>query len=568
MKWVGLVVALSVALFLALALWPSSALFPYETLFRAMRAPEKNLPELWDLAKRADGAGWVARVELGKALLAQGEAKEAAGLLQEALSLRNSNAARKLLAQALEAWGRRDEALAEWKKLLPDPEAAAAVLRLEKDRLSAGKALLAGGAYAHALQALFGLSSFEASCLRARALVGLGRYSEAAQEYERYLGAVPNDAQAQLEYGQVLERLGQVEKARLAYEKAGTAGFFHLGVLLEAQGAWNEALSAYLRSGEAEAKWRAARLLESQGRLSEALAIYQELAKSSARVADDAALRAYLLLSRQGREVEAIPFKTALCPAFLWLLGEPVPTPSFVPDPWGKAPDFVALADSLLVRFSEKGREWAYIALEIALSKASPAEALAIGEWYAKEGDWHRAYAVGVRVISVLPCVRAHRLAYPKAWEESVLRWAQEYGVSPLLIWAVMREESGFLPTAVSSSGARGLMQLLPSTARWIAEEKLGLPYGEELLFDPDYNIRLGTWYLRYLLEQFGGEVAWAVAAYNGGPGNVRRWTEQGVSGLPDLPGALRSPETREYLAKVLNSWLIYRELYGGLGKM
>lgn len=514
---------------------------------------------------REDGAGWVARVELSKVLLSQGEEEKAAILLWEALSLRDSKEARKLLAQALEAWGRQEEALAEWKKLLPDQEAASAVLRLEKDRLSAGKALLSGKAYAQAMQALSGLNSPEASLIRARALARLGRYSEAAWEYERYLAAVPGDSQAQLEYGQVVERLGQVERACQAYEKAGVAGAYRLGLLLEAQGALNDALSAYLRSGEPEARWRAARILESQGRESEALAIYRELAKSSARVADDAALRAYLLLTRQGREKEALLFKALLPPAFLWLLGESVPAPSFALNPQGKAPDVVSLADSLVAKFSERGREWAYIALEIALSKASPAEALAIGEWYAKEGDWRWAYAVGVRVVSVLPCSRAYRLAYPRAWEESVLRWAREYGVSPLLVWAVMREESGFLPTAVSSSGARGLMQLLPSTARWIAEEKLRLPFREELLFDPDYNIRLGTWYLRYLLDQFEGEVAWAVAAYNGGPGNVRRWTEQGVFALPDLPGALRSPETREYLTKVLNSWLIYRELYRGL---
>jgi soluble lytic murein transglycosylase len=133
--------------------------------------------------------------------------------------------------------------------------------------------------------------------------------------------------------------------------------------------------------------------------------------------------------------------------------------------------------------------------------------------------------------------------------------------VDALLVWAVMREESGFSATAISSSGARGLMQLLPSTARWIAEEKLGIPYHEEWLNDPDYNIRLGTWYLRYLLDQFGGKVAWAVAAYNGGPGNLRRWAAS-VENPADLPAHLLSPETREYLVKVLNAWLMYRELY------
>jgi soluble lytic murein transglycosylase len=167
-------------------------------------------------------------------------------------------------------------------------------------------------------------------------------------------------------------------------------------------------------------------------------------------------------------------------------------------------------------------------------------------------------WASGLYGESLPPCLR---VGLPAGLEESVRKWASEYGVDPLLVWAVMREESGFSATAISSSGARGLLQLLPSTARWIAEEKLGIPYHEEWLNDPDYNIRLGTWYLRYLLDQFGGRVAWAVAAYNGGPGNLRRWAA-GVENPADLPAHLLSPETREYLVKVLNAWLMYRELY------
>lgn len=561
MKWALSILVAGTILLLALSLRPAPTLAPYATLFQALSAPERHLSELWSLAGREDGAGWVARLELSKVLVARGEGASATTLLREALALYDSKEARRLLAQALEISGRPEEALAEWKKLLPDYTAAEAVLRLEKDKLSAARTLLAGSAYAQVLTALSGVTSVEALLLRARALAGLGRNAEAAQEYEKYLAVVAADPQTRVEYGQVLERLGQTEKALAAYRAAGTPGAYRLGLLLEAQNALNEALSAYLRSSEPEAKWRAARLLESQRRTEEALALYQGLAKSSARVADDAAFRAYLLLAGQGRTKEASAYKALLPPAFLWLLDETVASPPSIPDPIGGVPDVVALADSLVAQFSSLGKEWAYISLEIALSKASPVEALAIGEWYAKVGDWRRAYVIGVRVISTLPCPRAYRLAYPRAWEESVRRWSREYGVDPLLVWAVMREESGFLPTAVSSSGARGLMQLLPSTARWIAEEKLGIPYREDLLFDPDYNIRLGTWYLHYLLGQFGGNMAWAVAAYNGGPGNLRQWTTNLVNPR-DFPAALRSIQTREYLVKVLDSWLIYRWIY------
>ncbi len=559
MKWVLL--AFLVGLALAVTLWPSPHLKPYEMLSDALGDSEKHVLELWSLASREDGAGWIARVELSRVLLARGEAPAAVGLLREALALRDSAEARKLLAQALEGSGRLGEALNEWKELLPDAEAAAAVLRLERDGLAAAQAFVAGRAYAQALTALSGLNSPEAALLRARALAGLGRPSEATREYATYLKSFPSDTQAQLEYGQVLERLGETEKALAAYRAAGPAGAYALGLLLEATGASAEALSAYLRSGDPEARWRAARLLEAQGHLSEAIALYRELAQSSMRVADDAALRLFLLLSREGRTAEAAAAKTLLGPAFLWILGDSPPSPSLGPDPFGPKPEVVALAEALVGRFGDRGRDWAYITLEIALGRASPSEALAIGEWYGRMGDWPRAYTVGARVLSAAPCPRAYRLAYPKAWEQSVLAWSRTYAVDPFLVWAVMREESGFLSTAVSTSGARGLMQLLPSTARWIAEEKLAIPYREELLFDPDYNIRLGTWYLRHLLDQFGGDMIRAVAAYNAGPGNLRRWAAE-ITDSRDLPGALRSTETREYLTKVLCSWLIYGWLY------
>ena len=559
MRW--FLLALGIAgLILVLVFLPSAD--PYEQLWRALQDPEGNEVTLWYLTFREDGAGWVARVELGKLLRRKGETEASIALLREALELYESIEARRELARALEDAGKRSEALAEWSKLLPDAEAAAAVVRLSPNKISAGKTLVSGRAYSQALEVLAGEKSLEAALWRGRALSGLGRTSEALDEYASYLRAFPNDASAQLEYGQLLERVGEREKALSAYRAAGSAGLYRLGLLLESMGRVDEALSAYQKSSDPEARWRAARIFEEKGRISEALAIYRDLAESNARVADDAALRAYLLHLRRGEKELAQKMKEKLPPAFLWLLGENVHPPSLSPDPWPVSLEAVKVADSLLRRFPKEGGVWAQIELGIALRKASVAEIMAIGEWYAKRGEWNRAYALGVRALRASPSRRAYQLAYPRAWEESVQKWATEYGVDPLLVWAVMREESGFRSEAISPSGARGLLQLLPSTARWIAEEKLRIPYREERLSDPDYNIRLGTWYLRHLLDQFGGKVAWAVAAYNGGPGNLQRWAT-GVEAPADLPAHLRSVETREYLVKVLNSWLVYRWLYG-----
>lgn len=129
-----------------------------------------------------------------------------------------------------------------------------------------------------------------------------------------------------------------------------------------------------------------------------------------------------------------------------------------------------------------------------------------------------------------------------------------EYGVEVSWLLAIARQESDFDPTAVSSAGAVGLMQLLPSTARWIASLN-GWDYSDNMLQDPAYNIRLGAWYVRYLRAKFDGD--WWIAAYNAGEGNVAAWIQEGKT-LDDIPFA----ETRHYLDRVRS----YHRLYVFLG--
>ncbi|MCX7750106.1 MAG: transglycosylase SLT domain-containing protein [Candidatus Bipolaricaulota bacterium] len=542
---------------------PPGEVGDYALLLELRERLPASLRELERLAGREDGVGWQARVALGRWHLRSGDPGAAVALLRSALALYATAEVRADLARALEATGRRAEALAEWKKLLPISSAVEGVIRLEGNPVRAAAALREGGAPKEALARLGSLGGAEAALERARALVALGRAADAVPELERYLAAFPAEASVWIEYGRALERAGDLEKALAAYRKAGTAGAYPAGLLLESLGRDDEALAAYRRSAEAEAKWRAARLLEARGQTSDALALYRELAQGTHRVRDDAALRLFLLHSRRGDEASAAEAARQLSPALAWLAGRPWDSPKLGSDPAPATPPAVSLASALREAVPGEGRAWAEVELGIALARASPVEKLAIGEWYAAQGDWRSAFRIGGTLLASLPCPRAYRLAYPLAWWDTVLRWAGAYGVDPYLVLAVIREESGFSPTAVSSSDARGPMQLLPSTARWIAEEKLKIPYREGDLFNPDHNIRLGTWYLRHLLDQFGGDLAWAVAAYNGGPGNLRRWTGGAVS-REDLPAHLRSPETREYLGKVLGSWLVYRWLYGG----
>lgn len=569
MKVVGSLILVGVLLGLGAALlWvppPSPEVGDYTRLWDAQDRLPGSLRELESLASRDDGVGWQARGILGRWYLGQGEPREAATLFRSALALHATSELRAELATALESAGRSSEALGEWQQLLPRRDAILAVLRLERDPVRAASLLTRGGAPSEALSVLAAIGGAQAQLERARALAALGRRHEAPVEFERYLASSPGDAGVQVEYGRALEQAGEREKAVIAYRAAGTTGAYAAGLLLEALGREDEAIASHQRSAEPEATWRAARLLEARGRISDALSLYWDLARGTHRVRDDAALRLFLLHTRRGEATRAADAARYLSPAFAWLAGLAPPSPAQAADPGPASPAAVTLARALVEAFpGGEGRRWAEVELAIASRRGSIAERLAIGEWYVAQNDWRNAFRVGGAVLATVPCARAYHLSYPLAWWDTVLRWAGTYRVDPYLVLAVMREESGFSPTAVSSSDARGLMQLLPSTARWIAEDKLKIPYREADLFSPDFNIRLGTWYLSYLLDQFEGDLARAVAAYNGGQGNLRRWTAGGVPSPGDLPAFLRSTETREYLAKVLNSWLIYLWLYGG----
>lgn len=156
------------------------------------------------------------------------------------------------------------------------------------------------------------------------------------------------------------------------------------------------------------------------------------------------------------------------------------------------------------------------------------------------------------------------RVAFPLRHLDAICTAAADHGVSPHLVAAVVREESRFRTEAVSPRGARGLMQLMPDTAEWVASE-MGLDFVLEDLHDPAINVDMGTWYLSHLLDRFDS-VPLAVAAYNGGMARVSGWIRDGIwSGCPEEVDRIPAEETREFVRRVLNSHRVYRWLYGGI---
>ena len=153
------------------------------------------------------------------------------------------------------------------------------------------------------------------------------------------------------------------------------------------------------------------------------------------------------------------------------------------------------------------------------------------------------------------------RLAYPTPYREQVLAEAQRYGLDPLLLYAMMRQESLFDPWATSVAQARGLMQIIPPTAHGLAAA-LGMSVPESWLYRPWVSLAFGAYYLAQQRDRFGGNLWVAVAAYNGGPGNAARWWAA-ARGDPDLfYERISLEETRRYLERITEHLAVYRALY------
>ena len=155
------------------------------------------------------------------------------------------------------------------------------------------------------------------------------------------------------------------------------------------------------------------------------------------------------------------------------------------------------------------------------------------------------------------------RLAYPSDYLDLVTAEAEANDFPPLLLLALVRQESFFRPDAESPAGALGLTQVIPSTADEIAGQLAEADFTYVDLFRPNVSLRFGARYLGSQLELFGGDIAAALAAYNGGPGNALRWQEI-ASGDPDLfLETISFSETRAYVELVLEYYARYRYAYG-----
>ncbi|MFD2671695.1 lytic transglycosylase domain-containing protein [Marinicrinis sediminis] len=187
-----------------------------------------------------------------------------------------------------------------------------------------------------------------------------------------------------------------------------------------------------------------------------------------------------------------------------------------------------------------------------------------------------RFYLLLLIVLLIALFYKSHwlgRMLYPISYQSDIVISSEQHDIDPLFVAAVIRVESNYDPDKLSAKEATGLMQLMPQTAEWIAQQH-HVHLDRSSLHRPDINIDLGAWYLAYLqrllMKQTGvqtpdkyDKIALVAGAYNAGPGNVIKWLEQQTwSGEADRIADIPFGETRHYIQRVLYYYKKYEDLY------
>lgn len=173
------------------------------------------------------------------------------------------------------------------------------------------------------------------------------------------------------------------------------------------------------------------------------------------------------------------------------------------------------------------------------------------------------AFIIVITIIGYMIIPKLLKHIYPIKYENTILKYSEEYGLNPYLVIAIIKVESNFNPKALSKKNAIGLMQIREPTGKWIAG-KIGIHnFIDEMLYEPEINIRIGCWYINYLTKYYGSNLQLALAAYNGGQGNVDKWLKD--KDLSDDGHSLKYipfDETRLYIKKIEKTYVIYKNIY------
>jgi soluble lytic murein transglycosylase len=198
-------------------------------------------------------------------------------------------------------------------------------------------------------------------------------------------------------------------------------------------------------------------------------------------------------------------------------------------------------------------------------------EMLEIAKIYTSGGEYFRALQALKRAISGYFSMDVSELPppywqglFPRPYWDALRNYSEENGLDPYLVASLIRQESEFNPSAISHANAYGLMQLLPRTGKGEAKKEGLTHYSTDSLLDPTTNIELGTHYFRSMVDHFGGQVEYALAAYNAGADRVEDWRASGnYRDVEEFVESIPFTETREYVQAIVRNAEVYKKVYG-----
>jgi soluble lytic murein transglycosylase len=366
------------------------------------------------------------------------------------------------------------------------------------------------------------------------ALYAVGRIQQASERPEAAIAS----------YGALGQRYPQ---AKTAWEARWRIGWIHYAERRygEAADEFGRVAASGTDANEAAAgRYWQSRALERAGRRAEAGEIYR-------RILTEAPLSYYAARAEERLGEERFDAPSRIDPPPL-----PLPAPAPTVNRF-HADRYLALRESGLTRLA-RGE-----AAALERESSDPAAREFVFYAYANADDYPSARRVGRELD--LPAGVRERVMYPLAFWSDVTQEAERHQVDPLIVVSLIRQESLFDPEARSPADARGLMQLLPSTA---VKEAAALGWKEDptpRLYDPSVNVALGVRHLRSLLDQYDGDLVKALAAYNGGTGAVERWRRQFAELEADeFVENITYRETRDYVKRVIGNRRAYARLYAG----
>lgn len=435
---------------------------------------------------------------------------------------------------------------------------------------------------------------------KAEALVDLGRIGEALAAYRQLPAALPDHpraAEALWKAAELLETQGRLEDAAVAFvelaerypdDAVAPEARFRAGLARYRVGAWDEVVDTwkvllrwYPAGDQASAArfWIGKRYLESGNEISATAYLSRTVVAApwryyGLRAADLLAGRPPLAEVGEGDALRSCGSATEQAEVIAWL--SEWATPPVEPTPDLSLPPEALLNDPRL----ERG----LVLLEVGHFDEGRAELEALRSAYEDDGwaQYHLALMfreAGLYRSSILAAATVWRLSptetfealprflgcllYPTYFSELVEKEAEEFDFSPLVLYALLRQESLFEGVATSYAAAHGLMQVIPPTGAEIADALNWPPnYKTADLYRPLVSVRFGTWYLAQQRERFDGELYPALAGYNGGPGNAARWWTAAGEDRDLFVELIGFQETRTYVERITEHHARYRWLY------